>query len=449
MDPAVLAFATALAVVTASGFGLLTAPRLSPSDLALRIRHGRGGVAGSRRRRVLRGALVVIQTSFALVLLVGSGLLARSVLNLRRVDPGYDTRDLLTFQVAPRPELYPSAEEAAAFHRAFMDRIAALPGVQSVGAVANLPLDESPPDANFVFEEVGPGQGGGPVRVGTTFASPGYFRTMGIALVEGRGFLGLDDDRDRGAAVVGRALAERTWPGRSALGERLRLGSDPDDPLLEVVGVVADVRERRLGAPPRDVIYLPFVPPSADADIPWVVTSPAYVVRAREPERLAPVIRAELRSLEPSSPMYSVRTMDWLAARSVGWVSFTWTALLVSAGMATLLGAVGLYGVLSYLVSLRTREIGIRLALGARARDVRRATVLEGARLTGLGLLVGLAGAAVLTRLLAGLLYGIEPLDPVTFVLVAATMLGVGILASWVPARRASSVDPLRSIAAD
>jgi ABC-type antimicrobial peptide transport system permease subunit len=147
--------------------------------------------------------------------------------------------------------------------------------------------------------------------------------------------------------------------------------------------------------------------------------------------------------------MYSVRTMDWLAARSVGWVSFTWTALLVSAGMATLLGAVGLYGVLSYLVSLRTREIGIRLALGARARDVRRATVLEGARLTGLGLLVGLAGAAVLTRLLAGLLYGIEPLDPVTFVLVAATMLGVGILASWVPARRASSVDPLRSIAAD
>jgi ABC-type antimicrobial peptide transport system permease subunit len=147
--------------------------------------------------------------------------------------------------------------------------------------------------------------------------------------------------------------------------------------------------------------------------------------------------------------MYSVRTMDWLAARSVGWVSFTWTALLVSAGMATLLGAVGLYGVLSYLVSLRTREIGIRLALGARARDVRSATVLEGARLTGLGLLVGLAGAAVLTRLLAGLLYGIEPLDPVTFVLVAATMLGVGILASWVPARRASSVDPLRSIAAD
>lgn len=445
MSPEVLAFTALLALATGLLIGLVPALRRPSSDLAGRVRSSGRGTLGSRQARMTRNALVVAESALALVLLVGSGLLVRSAWNLQNVDPGYETRDVLTFQVAPRPGRYRTSTEAAAFHRTFMERIAALPGVESVGTVGYLPLFEDLAVGNVVIEDRAASDGAVPVRIPLNFASAGYFRTMGIALLEGRDFLGTDDPRDRGAVIVSRSVAERYWPGRSPVGERLRGGSDLDVP-MEVVGVVEDVREEGRRSPPTDLIYLPFVAPQCGVDDCWVITSPSYTVKAREPDRLAPLIRAELRAVEPTSPMYWVQTMAFLAARDMASLSFTMLALLVSAGMALLLGAVGLYGVLSYMVSQRTREIGIRIALGARRNEVRRMTVIEGVRIVAFGLALGLLGAAVLTRLLSGLLHEVEPLDPPTYIVVTACMLGVGVLASWVPAQRASSVDPMRSM---
>jgi predicted permease len=369
--------------------------------------------------------------------------MVRSFWILSSTDPGFETRDLLTFQVAPEPDRHPTSRAVAAFHQRFLDRIAALPGVQSVGAINNLPLDESPSVRSFVIDDGARAQEQATILAISNFASGGYFRTMGITLQEGRDFNGTDDVRDRGAVIVSRSLADRQWPGRSPLGERVRVDS-AEEPWQTVVGVVEDVRPRDLRQPPEPMVYFPFVPPAGDDA--WRISSPVYTVRTQDPEQLAGTIREELQAVEPSAPIYLVQTMEWLAARSMARLSFTMLALLVSAVMALLLGAVGLYGVLSYLVGLRTREIGIRLALGARPQDVRRMTLAEGARLTGIGLLLGAAGAAALTRLLAGLLYGIDPLDPYTFAAMTATLLFVGLLASWLPARRASAVDPMRSM---
>jgi predicted permease len=331
----------------------------------------------------------------------------------------------------------------AAFHQSFLDRVAAQPGVESVGAINNLPLDESPSVRAFVIEDRAlTGTEAAPLAI-WNFASSGYFRTMGITLQEGRDFHGTDDLRDRGVAIVSRSAADLYWPGRSPLGKRLRLSST-EGMWHTVVGVVEDVRPRDLRQPAEPMIYSPFVPPEGDNA--WRVSSPVYTVRARNPEGLAPLIRAELRAVEPSAPMYLVQTMEWHAARSIARLSFTMLALLVSAGVALLLGAVGLYGVLSYLVGQRTREIGIRLALGARPQDVRRMTLIDGGRLLVLGLLLGMSVAAALTRLLAGLLYGTDPLDPFTFGVMAAALLCVGLAASWLPARRASAVDPMHTI---
>jgi putative ABC transport system permease protein len=431
-----LLFTLGVAVLSALACGLLPAIRASAPDLA---RLKEGGRGSTRRRHRIRDALVVGQTALALVLLIGSGLLVRSFGKLSNVDPGYDTRDLFTFQLG----LEGSFEDGlgyAQFHRSFMDRIAALPGVTSVGIVENVPLNEGTRAGQFRGEEPGRDAEAG-TTLQWTYAAGDYFRTMGIAVFRGRPLLESDQAVASGTVVISQSAANRLWPGQDPLGRRMqRQGGDT---WVTVVGVVEDVMQDNFREEPEAVVYYPIVGPTA---VSWRISSPAYVVKTPRAESIGPEIRALAKQAAPQAPMYRVFTMEGLAADSMVGLSFTMLTLGIVSALALILGAVGLYGVLSYVVAERTVEIGVRMALGAEARQVRRMVVVQGARVVAVGVAIGIAVAVVSTRALRGLLYGVPANDLGTFVGMSASMILIGILASYLPARRASRVDPIESL---
>jgi len=435
-----LVFTVGVALASAVACGAMPALRAASPDLA-RLRDG--GRGSTSRRHWARNGLVVGQTALALVLLIGSGLLMRSFWQLRHVDPGYDTSDVFTFQIArERPDLN-DGPSFARFNLEFMDRLRALPGVESVGLVENVPLNEGLAAAAFVPEErAGDPEAG--VRLNYTWEAGDYFRTMGIGVLDGRPL----EDRDHRvgplSVVLSRSAAERLWPGQDPIGRRLqRQGTDG---WATVVGVVEDVMQDSFRDVPQALVYLPLVGPAADS---WVISSPAFVLKTPRAETIAAEVRALVREVAPEAPMYRVYTMAGLARDSMVQLSFTMLTLGIAAGLALILGAGGLYGVLSYVVAERTREIGVRMALGARAEEVRRLVVRQGARVVAVGVVLGLAVAGASTRVLGSLLYGIRPLDAGTFVAMSVAMVLTGLFASYVPARRASSVDPIEALRAE
>ena len=444
IDGGALLFTALLVTVAALVAGILPALKFSSPDVATALRSSqRTGTGGSP---LTRNALVVIQTAAALVLLVGSGLLLQSFRALRSVDPGYDTENILSFQMAPDPQQHgltnPTA--LARFHYDFMDRIAALPGVESVGLVNTLPLDEGAGNARVATAGYsGPPQNAPRIRL--TFADGDYFRTMGISLLAGQMFERRAEPSADVTAIVSRAAAEHLWPGQNPIGQVLRpAGASDAFPWITVGGVVenvilADFREQT----PEPLVYLPLVGPTANA---WGVGTPAYVVRSPQPERLASQIRAVIQEIAPGAPMYRVFTMEALADRSMARLTFTMLTLFIAATLALILGAVGIYGTISYVVTRRTREIGIRMALGAQAADVRRMVVSQGGRIALIGVVIGLVAAVFSARYLESLLFEVQARDPLVFAAVSAIMIGVALLATWVPARRASAVDPVEAI---
>ncbi len=444
LDAGALLFTALVVTVAALAAGILPALRFSKPDVASGLRSSQR--TGSAASPVMRNVLAVVQTAAALVLLVGSGLLLQSFRALRSVDPGYDTRDIFTFQAAPDPEEHGLTDPMALarFHYMFMDRLAALPGVQSVSLVNTLPLDEGAGEARVATSGYsGPPENAPRVRI--TFADGDYFRTMGISLLAGETFQRRTEPTRDVTAIVSRAAAELLWPGQNPLGQVIRPAGAPDAfPWVTVAGVVEDViladfREQT----PEPLIYLPMVGPTAQA---WGVGTPAYVVKSTRAHRLAPEIRALVQEIAPGAPMYRIFTMEQLADRSMAKLSFTMLNLFIAATLALVLGAVGIYGTISYLVSRRTREIGIRMALGALAADVRRMVVMQGARVALVGVVIGLLAAVFLARSLESLLYEVEARDPLVFATVSLIMLGVALMASYVPARRASAVDPVEAI---
>jgi predicted permease len=442
-----LLFTAATVTVAALVAGILPALRFSRPDVANGLRSSQR--TGSASSPVTRNALIVVQTAAALVLLVGAGLLLQSFRALRSVDPGYDTKDIFTFQAAPDPEEHGlnDASAFARFHYMFMDRIAALPGVESVGLVNTLPLDEGAGEARVRTSSYdGPPENAPRVRI--TMADGDYFRTMGISVLAGQTFDRRAEPTTNVTAIASRAAAELLWPGEDPIGQVIRPAGAPDAfPWVTISGVVEDViladfREQT----PEPLLYLPLVGPSAQA---WGVGTPAYVVKSPLAARLAPDIRTLVQEIAPGAPMYRVFTMEQLADRSMAQLSFTMLNLFIAAGLALVLGAVGIYGTISYIVSRRTREIGIRMALGARAADVRRMVVAQGGKVALVGVAIGLVAAVFAARSLESLLFEVQARDPIVFAAVAVAMLGVALFASYLPARRASAVDPVEAIRTD
>jgi predicted permease len=440
LDLQTVAAAFVLVVLVALACGAIPALHASSPDLN-RLREGSRGSTG--RRHLGRDVLVVAQTALALVLLIGSALLVQSFMQLRDVDPGYDTADIYTFQFAPDQAQLTDGPAWGRLHLDFMDRLRALPGVTGVGVVNNIPLDEGTGGGRFLTETMDPQSGG--VLLDTNFSGGDHFRVMGIDLLRGRPFTNDEAVTPNSNIVISRSAAEKLWPNQDPLGQRIRRAAGPMN-WFTVVGLVEDVKQDDWRDAGEAIVYFPLTGPGPNA---WAMGSPAYVVKSPRAASLGREVRELVRQVAPEAPVYREYTMEFLARRSMVQLSFTMLTLGVVSALAMILGAVGLYGVLSYVVAERTREIGVRMALGATAATVRRMVVSQGARVVLIGAVVGVAVALMSTRFLKTLLFEVESVEPVMFVSMSIMMIGIGMLASYVPAHRASRVDPIESLRND
>jgi putative ABC transport system permease protein len=435
VDFQLFGFALGVSLATGILFGLAPAMQGWAGSLSGFLNEGgRGGTAGRAGRR-LRNALVVTEVALAVVVLIGAGLLMRSFIRLRSVDPGFQPAGVLTVRVPLGGGRNASVERRIAFFRQVSERIATLPGVRSVGAVNVLPLTGLTPGSSFSVEgRPAPSAEQRPQGL-LRSATPSYFSTMGIALVAGRSLADSDTAQSAAVVVVNQTLARRYWPGASAIGGRLAIDSIAGH-VAEIVGVVRDVKADRMDGEEWPTFYLPY-PQGPSAAMTLVVRT------AGPPLGLALAVTREVHQLDPDQPVADVRTMDEVVNLALAGARFN-TALLVSfAGVAFLLAAVGIYGVISYDVSQRTNEIGIRLALGAQPSEVRRLTLVQGARLAVYGIGAGLLGALVVTRWMSSLLFGVSPTDPWTYAAISILLAVVALCASYLPSRRAMALDPV------
>jgi putative ABC transport system permease protein len=439
LDLATVGAASAAALIAALACGVLPAIRASSPDLT-RLREGDRGTTG--RHHWGRDLLVVSQTAMALALLIGSALLVQSFYRLRNVDPGYDTADIYTFQFAPDPAQPTDGPGWGRLHLNFMERLRALPGVTGVGVVNNIPLDEGTGSGRFIADTMTAETGG--TLLDQNFAGGDYFRVMGIRLLQGRVFSNDEAVMPNSSVIISRSTAERLWPGQSPIERRLRPAQF--NGWFTVVGVVGDVKQDDWREGGEAVVYFPLTGPTANI---WGVGSPAYVVKSSRAAGLTREVRELVRQVAPEAPVYREYTMEFLAQRSMVQLSFTMLTLAVLSALALILGAVGLYGVLSYVVAERTREIGVRMALGATPGSVRRLVVSQGVKVVLLGVGLGVAAAIASTRLLSSLLYDVRAIDPAVFGAMSVLMIAIGMLASYMPARRASRVDPIESLRTD
>jgi predicted permease len=446
IDGSVVAFTVVVSVLGGLLFGLLPALGYGRGTVGEVLREGgRSSTAGKQRHR-LRSGLVVAQVALALVLLVGSGLMLRSLVALRDVDLGFEPEQLLTFHYVLPESRYEAGEPILAFHRRLEEALEAMPNVVSAGIIDGLPLTgaKSASPTEPVDHPVGPGELAPLVEVRSV--TPDYFETMAIDLSAGRP-LEWTDRRDgfRGV-VVSEALAQAFWPGEDAIGKQLRGQGEGSEP-WEVVGVARNVRFDGVNEEPLPMLYRPILDGNADdtGRGPRAVDV-AIRVAGGDPLVALPGATEALQALDPRLPVINPRAMEDVVTESLQSTSFTVLLLGLAAGIALLLGTVGLYGVISFIVARRTPEIGVRMALGATTRSVLREVVGRGMVLTGVGLAVGLVGAWGLSRALASLLYGVSASDPVTFVSTALLLGAVSLLATWIPARRASRVDPVEAL---
>jgi predicted permease len=401
---------------------------------------GRGGV-GSRGAARFRRGLVVTQLALAMVLALGAGLVIRSFAELRRVELGFDYDGVLVVPLAPHASVVPQDEPAIRFYRALEERIAALPGVDAVGSALSVPLASG--HSNFSIQVEGRevatiGESPAP---GIDWATPGYFDAMGIRLLRGRLFTAADDENAAPVAVIGEATARELWPGENALGKRLRMFNEAS-PWMEVVGVVADVKHYGVRADPSAMLYVPHRQGFRSG-----VYSPAnlslFVKTSGDPAALMPAVRNTIREIESRMPIGRVRTMDDVVRAALAPDRFTLVLLSGFALGALLLAAVGVYGVVTEAVATRTREIGLRMAMGARRTRILREVLLETLALGGWGVMLGLVGGVLAADLLTGVLYEVSPTDPRAYLAAGPLLIVVVALASAIPALRAARLDPM------
>jgi putative ABC transport system permease protein len=437
-DARALLFMLGVSLLTGVIFGLAPALQSSKVDLHACLKEGgRGSTAGSGHR--LRKALVVAEVAIALVLLVGAGLLIKSFVQLRSLDTGYDATNLLTLPVWLSSPRYEEPQPQADFARQASERIRSLPGVEAVGAALFLPLGGAQGNVDVMAEGRPPAERGQEPQGSINIVTPGYFGAMGIPLLAGRDFTEQETRDSAAVAIINEAMARELWPGEDAVGKRAALGEpESQDDYLTVVAVVKDVRQATLNEEPKPEIYLSYL------QSPVAFPLMTLVVRtADSPASLVNPVRAEILAVDKDLPVYDVKTMEERLWDSVETERFQLLLLTIFAGVALALAAVGIYGVISYSVSERTHEIGIRMALGARQSSVLKMVLGQGLTLTLAGVAIGVGLALAATRLIAGLLYGVSATDPVTFVGVSALLVMVAALACFVPARRATKVDPM------
>jgi putative ABC transport system permease protein len=449
VDMTVLLFTLGLTVVTALVFGILPAFQSTSGRLAGGLVSG-SRIGSGRRRTAFRRGLVATEVAVSLVVVVAAALLLRSFWRLTSVDPGVESRNVLTFGLSLPQAGYPEAEQVPAFYEQLLRRLESLPGVRSASAATSLPVADDPPRADFRVEgEPPPAEGVPAWNADAVAVEPGYFRTMGIPVLRGRVSGSGDRAGTELVAVVNRALVRRYWPGESPIGRRIgyAAASTPDDSVawIRIVGVVGDTRVGGLDAEPRPEVFLPHDQLRLSQGSTGRSTN--IVLRTDLPPlRLLPAAREAVAELDPRLPLVEPRTMHQVLGRSVARPRMMADLLGGFGLIALLLASVGVYGVMAYTVSLRTREIGIRMALGARAGQVLRLVLAQSLRPVILGVSVGVVAALAGTRLLASQLFGISPADPVSYAAVALLLGGAAALACWIPARRAARVDPARAL---
>ncbi|HJY30785.1 MAG TPA: ABC transporter permease [Pyrinomonadaceae bacterium] len=439
-DWRVLAFTGGIALATGIVFGLMPAiwgPRV---DLTDALKEGsRGSTAGGGR---LRKLLVIAEVALSVMLLVGAGLMLRSFSHLRNVNPGFRTDHALTLRVSlpvPNGQITPADENRfMSFYDRTLARIGELPGVTAAGASNMIPLDGNGTDRLIEVEGYIPRDQADMPDAQNRQVTPGWFAAMGIPLVQGRLIEPSDDEKAPRVVVVNQAFVKRYFPNGDAIGKRMRLGKLTSEfPWATIVGTVGDVRNFTLDEPPEPAMYWPVAQIRSTPSL-------AIVVRTQsDPDALAPAVRDAIAEIDQAQPIYDMQSLDQLVAKSLDQRRFTLTLMLLFGVIALVLSAIGIYGVMAFAVTQRTQEIGIRMALGASALDVLKMVVGSGMFLAVIGVAVGLIGAFAVTRLMASLLFGVSPTDLVTFGLVTAGLLMVALLACYIPARRATKVDPL------
>ncbi|HKP03417.1 MAG TPA: ABC transporter permease [Chthoniobacterales bacterium] len=443
IDAKVLLFTLLVALVTGLIFGLAPASQATHFNLNDTLKEGgRDSGAGPRGKR-LRSALVIGEVAVSFLLLIGAGLLINSFMHLRNLDPGFRADHLLALNVDLSEVKYPDTAKRTAFFDEVVRRVQALPGVRSVAVAGNLPftyngdsmpigvegIPDPPPDQwpDVIFRTVG----------------PNYFSTMGIPLVRGRDFTDQDTLDTTLGVVISEKTAKRYWPDEDPIGKRLKPGSTAgSSPWRTVIGVVKDVRQNDFIAEPKMQMYFNF------RQVRSLVANALVVRTAVDPLSLATSVRNSVWAVDKDQPVSNMDSMETIVAGAVARQRFSMLLLAIFAGVALILAAVGIYGVMSYSVAQQTREIGIRMALGAQRSDVLKMTVKQGLKLVGLGLIIGLLAAFVLTRVMATLLFGISATDPLTFISISLVLLAVALLASYLPALRATRVDPMIALRA-
>jgi putative ABC transport system permease protein len=451
----VLLFTAAIAVLTGLVFGLAPALQASQPDVQETLKETARSTTG--RRHWVRNGMVVAEIALTLVLLVGAGLMLRSFYRLQQVNPGFATENALSFSVSLPEQQYPDAEpdKRINFFTQVKEKIAALPGVQSVGLSSGLPLGYN--GSQWSFTIVGKPLPA-PEQMFTmefTVADIGYFETLRIPLLRGRWFNEQDNrahlkpEELRGkppseqltlgmrSIIIDEEFARRHWPNEDPIGKQVRMGQNNDDPILTVVGVVGRVKMEGLRSnSDREQGYFPF------RQFPF--TGMTFTVRTQlSPEDLTASVRRQVQEVDPNQPIFDIRTLEEMRAQAIASERLSLTLLGIFAGVALLLALVGIYGVIAWLVTERTHEIGVRMALGAQLGDVLRLILGQGMRLVGLGIGLGLAGALLLTRLMKTLFFEVSASDPLTYGSIVLLLVSVALLACLIPARRATKVDPL------
>lgn len=443
LDGTVLLFTTGIALATGIVFGLAPARHVSAKGLAMALRDGGARSTSSVGQGRLRSLLVISETALALILAVGAGLMIRSFGALTSVEPGFEPEGLLTFELYLPNSSYPSPTDQLAFQDRLLQQLAAQPGVTAVAAMSGLPPVRRLNANDTSFEGIPQTSDGPPQNVDFyQTVTANYLETMQIQVVEGRGFAASDDAGAVPVALVNEALAKKFYPGESPIGRRIGPGS-PNGPvqMLEIVGVVADVKQAGLDVPAGTEIYFHYPQAAAMGGIPN--TMHFIVSTSRDPAALAQTARSAVWELDRTLPVADLQTMTEAVGDALARARFLTSLLAVFAGLALLLAAVGTYGVMSYAVAQRARELGIRMAMGAEAGVVQRLVLSQGLRLAAVGLVVGMGGAWALTGILQSMLFNVNARDPLSFVAGPVVLAVVAVAACWIPARRATRVDPV------